>query len=119
MSEEKENQRITTPDMVKVGMVKDFTADDDLSDLSELEIYAISAYTACNNQICPLPFFMSFREQYIRLRKSKGRMSRQEIVNILKSPTTYRYSHNDPEIFPEAEAKPPGFLSKLWGRGNK
>jgi len=118
MSEEAEkgDNRITTPELETVGMVKDFTKNDDLSDLSELEIYAIAAYTATNNKICPLPFFMSFREQYVRLRKSKGRMSRQELVEILKKRPTYNYSHSEPEIFPEAEVKQPGFLSKLWKR---
>jgi len=113
---EKEDKRITTPELETVGMVKDFTKNDDLSDLTELEILAIAAYIATNNKICPLPWFMSFREQYVRLRKSKGRMSRQELVEILKKRPTYNYSRSEPEIFPEAEAKPPGWLSKVFKR---
>ncbi len=116
MSEE--NKKIITPELEKVGMVREFMQDDDLSDLSELEIYAISAYTACNNKVCPLPWFMDFKKQYLRLRKSKGRMGRQEYENILKGPATYRYSHSDPEIFPDAEVKkPPSWLSKVFKRG--
>ena len=113
MSEEK--AKITTPEMETVGMVKDFTKEDDLSDLTELEILAIASYTAVNDEICPLPFFMSFKKGYIRLRKSKGIMSRQELVEILKKRPTYQYSHSDAEIFPESEVKKaPGILSKLW-----
>ena len=118
MSEEvgKEDKRIITPELETVGMVKDFSKNDDLSDLTELEILAIAAYTATNNQICPLPWFMSFRGDYIKLRKSKGRMSRQELVEILKKRPTYNYSRSEPEIFPEAEAKSPSWLSKVFRR---
>ena len=115
MSEERSDKRITIPELETVGMVKDLTKNDDLSDLTELEILAIAAYTATNDIVCPLPWFMSFREQYVRLRKSKGRMSRQELVEILKKRPTYQYSHSDEDIFPESEAKKaPSLLSKLW-----
>ena len=116
MSEEQGDKRITTPELETVGMVKDFSKNDDLSDLTELEILAIAAYTACNDKVCELPWFMSFRGQYVKLRKSKGRMSRQELVEILKKRPTYNYSRSEPEIFPEAETKPPSWLSKVFKR---
>lgn len=115
MSEEK--AKITTPEMETIGMVKDLTKEDDLSDLTELEILAIASYTATNDIICPLPFFMSFKEGYIRLRKSKGRMSRQELVEILKKRPNYYQSYNEQEIFPEAKMKKPGWISKIFKRG--
>lgn len=114
MSEEK--AKITTPDMELAGMVKDLTKGDDLSDLTELEILAISAYSAVNSRICPLPFFTEFKKEYIRLRKSKGRMSRMELVEILKKRPNYYHTHNDEEIF-DTQVKKPGWLSKVFKRG--
>lgn len=87
---------------------------DDLTDLADREITAMALYRAFNEQIAPIPATMAFLDHIHSLRRSRNRMGRQELVEILKRPPTYNKQEYAWEL-EERSANKPGLIDRMKG----
>ena len=118
---------IQDPEIIRLRMAEKLTDDAGsavLSDLTENEITTIALYRALNSHLISttckdgIPSIMLFLDEVIRLRASKNRMSRNEMVAILKAHSTANYYGGAMGQPGQAEQKP-GFFASIFKRGGQ
>lgn len=90
---------------------------DALTDLSETEINVISFFVSFHREICPIPGVIIYLHKIMSLRRSRGRMGRQEYVEALKRRPAYMPLPYYPEFgADESNGSGPSRVGGLLGR---
>jgi|Deesub1362A_J573_1020465.scaffolds.fasta_scaffold01433_12 hypothetical protein len=93
---------------------------DALTDLSEMEINIVSFFISFHREICPIPAVIIYLHKLMSLRRSRGRMGRQEYVEVLKKRPAYMplpyYPFEEEEDGKGGIKEKLGFISYLFRR---
>jgi hypothetical protein len=96
----------------KIDMLS-YKPEDAYTDVQVRQVVTITALRAFHEHICKIPVIMTFLDEYLSLIRSRDRMGRQELVEILKKGGRLTYEIYPYELEEEPEGRREGFISRI------